>query len=74
MVKYLENQILIIADHASNYVPKENNKLGLTNSFLNQHIAFDIGIKELSAFKGFKLINAMRGINQKLIPIEGIVI
>ena len=34
----------------------------------------NIGIKELSAFKGFKLINAMRGMNQKLIPIEGIVI
>ena len=48
MVTYLENQILIIADHASNYVPKDNNKLGLPNSFLDQHIAFDIGIKELS--------------------------
>ena len=48
MVKYLRNQILIIADHASNYLPKENNKLGLTNAFLNQHIAFDIGVKELS--------------------------
>ena len=48
MAKYLRNQILIIADHASNYLPKKNNKLGLTNAFLNQHIAFDIGIKELS--------------------------
>ena len=48
MVKYLRNQILIIADHASNYLPKENNKLGLTNALLNQHIAFDIGVKELS--------------------------
>ena len=48
MVTYKERQILIIADHASNFVPKENNKLGLPNSFLNQHIAFDIGIKELS--------------------------
>ena len=48
MVTYLENQILIIADHASNYIPKKNNKLGLPNSFLNQHIAFDIGVKELS--------------------------
>ena len=48
MVKYLRNQILIIADHASNYIPKENNKLGLTNAFLNEHIAFDVGIKELS--------------------------
>ena len=48
MASYLENQILIIADHASNYIPKKNNKLGLKNSFLNQHIAFDIGVKELS--------------------------
>ena len=48
MVTYLENQILIIADHASNYVPKDNNKLGLPDSFLGQHIAFDIGVKELS--------------------------
>ena len=28
MVTYLENKILIIADHASNFIPKENNKLG----------------------------------------------
>ena len=48
MVTYKESQILIVADHASNFVPKENNKLGLPNSSLNQHIAFDIGIKELS--------------------------
>ena len=48
MVKYSSNQILIIADHASNYLPKENDKLGLKSAFLNQHIAFDIGVKELS--------------------------
>ena len=48
MASCFENKILIIADHASNYVPKESNKLGLSNSFLNQHIAFDIGVKELS--------------------------
>ena len=48
MVTVLENQILIIADHASNYVPKEKNKLGLSNSLLNKHIAFDLGVKELS--------------------------
>ena len=49
MVKYSSNQILIIADHASNYLPKENNNLGLASAFLNQHIAFDIGVKELSS-------------------------
>ena len=48
MATIKENQILIIVDHASNFIPKENNKLGLPNFFLNQHIAFDIGIKELS--------------------------
>ena len=48
MVTHLKNQILIIADHASNYVPREKNNLGLSNFFLNQHIAFDIGVKELS--------------------------
>jgi predicted N-formylglutamate amidohydrolase len=45
---YLKNQILIIADHASNYIPKEKNKLGLPSASLNQHIAFDPGIRELS--------------------------
>ena len=48
MAEYLGNQILIIADHASNFIPKKNNKLGLSNSFLRQHIAFDIGVRELS--------------------------
>ena len=47
MVTYLENQILIIADHASNYIPKEYINLGLPDSFLSNHIAFDIGVKEL---------------------------
>ena len=32
----------------------------------------NLGIKELKAFKGFKLINAMRDINQELIPIDKI--
>ena len=35
-------------DHASNFVPKENNNLGMLNSFLNKHIAYDVGVKELS--------------------------
>ena len=47
MVSYLENQILIITDHASNYIPKEYSNLGLPDSFLINHIAFDIGVKEL---------------------------
>jgi predicted N-formylglutamate amidohydrolase len=48
LVAYSENQILIIADHASNFIPKENNKLGLQNFFLSQHIAFDVGVRDLS--------------------------
>ena len=47
MASYLENQILIIADHASNYIPEEYINLGLPDSFLSNHIAFDIGVKEL---------------------------
>ena len=48
MLANLEKKILIIADHASNFIPIENNKLGLPDSFLKQHIAFDLGVKELS--------------------------
>ncbi len=56
MVTYLENQILIIADHASNYIPKEYNNLGLSDYFLNNHITFDIGVKEL----GLDLSNRLK--------------
>ena len=56
MVTYLENQILIIADHASNYIPKEYNNLGLPDYFLNNHITFDIGAKEL----GLDLSNRLK--------------
>ncbi len=68
MVKYLRSQILIIADHASNYLPKENNKLGLTNAFLNQHIAFDIGVKELSLDLSYRLkCNVIQGKYSRLL-------
>tara|TARA_A100001015_G_scaffold177860_1_gene197736 strand:+ start:347 stop:1051 length:705 start_codon:yes stop_codon:yes gene_type:complete len=56
LVTYLENQILIIADHASNYIPKEYNNLGLSDYFLNNHITFDIGVKEL----GLDLSNRLK--------------
>ena len=68
MVRYLGNQILIIADHASNYLPKENNKLGITNAFLNQHIAFDIGVKELSLDLSYRLnCNVVQGKYSRLL-------
>mgnify|MGYP006090928385 FL=1 len=40
--------ILFCCDHASNSIPKEYNKLGLNNSVLNSHIAYDLGAKKLT--------------------------
>ena len=40
-------KILFIADHASNYIPSSLKNLGLKNSQLNSHIAYDLGVKEL---------------------------
>lgn len=35
--------VLLIADHASNYIPAQYNNLGLTDDQLSRHIAYDIG-------------------------------
>ncbi len=40
-------KILFIADHASNYIPSSLENLGLRESQLNSHIAYDLGVKEL---------------------------
>ena len=40
-------KILFIADHASNYIPSSLKNLGLRDSQLNSHIAYDLGVKEL---------------------------
>tara|TARA_B100001778_G_C18324190_1_gene510032 strand:- start:9 stop:713 length:705 start_codon:yes stop_codon:yes gene_type:complete len=40
--------ILIVADHASNFIPEEYNNLGLPNRLIESHIAYDLGIKKLS--------------------------
>jgi len=40
--------ILILVDHASNFVPHKLNNLGITENLLNSHIAYDINIKELA--------------------------
>ena len=40
-------RILLIADHASNYIPSSLKNLGLKDNQLNSHIAYDVGIKEL---------------------------
>ena len=36
-------QGIILADHASNYIPPHMNNLGLSGEMLNRHIAYDIG-------------------------------
>tara|TARA_Y100000816_G_scaffold266590_1_gene227262 strand:+ start:665 stop:1363 length:699 start_codon:yes stop_codon:yes gene_type:complete len=43
-----KRRILFIADHASNYIPYSLKNLGLQKSLLNSHIAYDLGVKELS--------------------------
>ena len=42
-----KKRILLIADHASNYVPSSLENLGLQKNLLNSHIAYDLGVKEL---------------------------
>ena len=42
-----KKRILLIADHASNYIPISLKNLGLQKSLLNSHIAYDLGVKEL---------------------------
>ncbi len=51
------HSILIIADHASNFIPKEYNNLGLSDKFIKSHIAYDLGVRELS-LKLSKKLNA----------------
>ncbi len=42
-----KKRILIIADHASNYIPGSLDNLGLNKNLFNTHIAYDLGVKEL---------------------------
>jgi predicted N-formylglutamate amidohydrolase len=49
--------IIIICDHASNYVPSEFDNLGLEPEQLNQHIGWDIGAADLTC-RISKIINA----------------
>ena len=42
------HSILIVADHASNFIPAEYSNLGLSQELTESHIAYDIGIKQLS--------------------------
>ncbi|MBL4801697.1 MAG: N-formylglutamate amidohydrolase [Emcibacter sp.] len=40
--------IILICEHASNYIPREYDNLGLEDSFLKKHIAWDIGMEQLT--------------------------
>ncbi|WP_339864450.1 N-formylglutamate amidohydrolase [Paremcibacter congregatus] len=40
--------IVFICEHASNYIPPEYENLGLDEDFLAQHIAWDIGMEQLT--------------------------
>ena len=42
-----EKHIIFLCDHASNYIPKSYDKLGLSTKDLNSHISWDIGAREL---------------------------
>ena len=42
------NHIIFICDHASNYIPRKYKKLGISDSDLDSHIAFDIGAKSVT--------------------------
>ena len=44
----LESGLLILADHASNYIPSEYADLGLPQAALARHIACDIGVGPLA--------------------------
>ena len=43
-----ESNFLIICDHASKFIPTEYKNLGLDESVLDTHIAYDIGAKEVA--------------------------
>ena len=43
-----ESNFLVICDHASNFIPQEYNNLGLVESVLGTHIAYDIGAREVA--------------------------
>lgn len=43
-----EDKVFLICDHASNNVPKKYKYLGLNKSHFNSHIAYDIGVRDLT--------------------------
>ncbi|NOZ42726.1 MAG: N-formylglutamate amidohydrolase, partial [Alphaproteobacteria bacterium] len=47
--------IILICEHASNHIPAEFNNLGLSDSLLASHIAWDIGMADLTRQLSAKL-------------------
>ena len=41
-------KLLIVADHASNYIPKRYNNLDLTKKDILTHKAYDLGVRDLA--------------------------
>ena len=58
--KNFSNHIVFICDHASNYIPRKYRKLGISDSDLESHIAFDIGAKNLTRSKLGRAFSAIR--------------
>ena len=53
-------KLLIVADHASNYIPKKYNNLGLAKKDIFNHKAYDPGVRDLA-------INLSNKLNSQLI-------
>ena len=43
-----ESRVLLVCDHASNHVPAELDNLGLDETMLHRHIAYDIGAADVT--------------------------
>ena len=41
-------RILLVVDHASNFIPKKYSNLGISSKAIKSHIAFDLGVKTLA--------------------------
>ena len=44
--KNRKKHLIFICDHASNFIPKKYNSLGLSKKYIASHIAYDIGARE----------------------------
>jgi len=45
-----KRKVLLVGDHVSNIIPQVLNNLGLDETTLNQHIAYDIGTRNSRGF------------------------